>query len=160
MTVTLSPAFTTEPRPVITFLPSLEMLERSDLATPLIFANVFAFSTPLPSVYVNVTSSFLAAASLFVAPISYVPGVMCNSSPRLATLLVVVVPPLLVVYVMRSPSFLMEMLSFASPSLISLVVTLSKPLRFLFNLTVNVSAPLASTAMLSLADSNLVPSEV
>ena len=85
---------------------------------------------------------------------------ICFSSARLATLLVVAVPPLLVVYVMRSPSFLMEMLSFASPSLISLVVTLSKPLRFLFNLTVNVSAPLASTAMLSLADSNLVPSEV
>ena len=69
------------------------MLERSDLATPLIFANVLAFSAPLPSVYVNVTSSFLALASLFVAPISYVPGVICNSSPKLATLFTVALPP-------------------------------------------------------------------
>ena len=68
------------------------MLERSDFATPLIFANIFVFSTPLPSVYDNVTSSFLAFASLSTAPISYVPGVMCNSSPKLATLFVTVAP--------------------------------------------------------------------
>ena len=83
---------------------------------------------------------------------------MCNSSARLATLFTVVPPSL--VYVMRSPAFLIEILSFASPNLTSLVVTLSKPLRFLFNLTVNVSVPSASTAILSAADSNLVPSEV
>ena len=45
----LSPAFTIEPSLVIFFLPSLEMLERSELATPLMIAYLPATSAPLPS---------------------------------------------------------------------------------------------------------------
>ena len=51
VTVTeLSAASTMVPKPVITFLPSLLMLERSFLATPVIVAVIPLTTLPLPSV--------------------------------------------------------------------------------------------------------------
>ena len=90
---------------------------------------------------------------------------MCFSSLRLATLYSCWPPSL--VYVMRLSSYLIVavVVPCGSDKSISFVITFSvvtlfKPLRSLFNLNVNVFAPSASTAMLSLADSNLVPSDV
>ena len=58
--MTLSPAFTIVPRPVITFLPASLMLERSCLAMPLITAFSLATALLLPSRYVIVTSPLLS----------------------------------------------------------------------------------------------------
>ena len=55
-------------------------------------------------------------------------GLICFSSSKLATVL----SP----YLIRSPSYLIVVLLFLSPSLISLVSTLFKPLRSFANLTV------------------------
>ena len=96
------------------------MLERSFLATPLITAFSPFTKLPLPSVYVIVTLP--SASTVYSLPA--VVAVMCFSSARLATLFTVVPPSL--VYVMRSPSFLIVVvLPAASCKPISLVVTFS-----------------------------------
>ena len=59
-TVTLSPATTLLLKPVITFLPSFVILERSFLAMPLITACSPVTALLLPSRYVIVTSPLLS----------------------------------------------------------------------------------------------------
>ena len=110
------------------------MLERSFLATPLITAFSPFTKSPLPSVYVIVTLP--SASTVYSLPA--VVAVMCFSSLRLATLFTVL-PPLLV-YVMRSPSFLITVspVPLGSFNVISLVivlpvVTLSRSLRSFAN---------------------------
>ena len=96
------------------------MLERSFLAMPLITAVSPVTKLPSPSVYVIVTLPLLST----VYSLPAVVAVICFSSLRLATLFTVVPPSL--VYVMRSPSFLIVVvLPAASCKPISFVVTFS-----------------------------------